>query len=94
VIFSNPTKEGAITHWFVSSEKPTVVLMRRQLSRLFMSMPEMTDAKTLSLKVLAIIPDGEKVASFLAKDGVVEPPSYGENPVSYTHLTLPTICSV
>jgi hypothetical protein len=39
----------------------------------------MTDAKTLSLKVLAIIPDGEKVASFLAKDGVVGPPSYGEN---------------
>jgi hypothetical protein len=39
----------------------------------------MTDAKTLSLKVLAIIPDGEKVAAFLAKDGVVEPPSYGEN---------------
>jgi hypothetical protein len=39
----------------------------------------MTDAKTLPLKVLAIIPDDEKVASFLAKDGVVGPPSYGEN---------------
>jgi len=28
--------------WFVSSEKLTVVLMRRQLSRLFMNMPEIT----------------------------------------------------
>jgi hypothetical protein len=83
VIFSNPTKEGAITHWVVSSEKLTVVLMRRQLSRLFYEHARnncaMTDAKTLSLKVLAIKPDCEKVASFLAKDGVVEPPSYGEN---------------
>jgi hypothetical protein len=43
VIFSNPTKEGAITHWFVSSEKLTVVLMRRQLSRLFMNMPEISE---------------------------------------------------
>jgi uncharacterized protein len=34
----------------------------------------MTDAKTLLLDVLAAIPDGEKVPSFFAEDGVVELP--------------------
>jgi uncharacterized protein len=34
----------------------------------------MTDAKTLLLKVLAAVPDGEKVASFFAEDGVLELP--------------------
>jgi hypothetical protein len=34
----------------------------------------MTEAKTLLLNVLAAIPDGEKVASFFAEDGVVELP--------------------
>jgi hypothetical protein len=34
----------------------------------------MTDAKTLLLNMLSAIPDGEKVASFFAEDGVVELP--------------------
>ena len=34
----------------------------------------MDDAKTLLLEVLAVIPDGEKVASLFAEDGVVELP--------------------
>jgi hypothetical protein len=34
----------------------------------------MTDAKTLLLKVVAAISDGEKVAAFFAEDGVVELP--------------------
>jgi hypothetical protein len=34
----------------------------------------MTDAKTLLLEVLAVIPDGDKVASLFAEDGAVELP--------------------
>ena len=32
----------------------------------------MTDATKLLLDLLAVIPDGEKVAAFFAEDGVVE----------------------
>jgi hypothetical protein len=34
----------------------------------------MTDATKLLLDLLAVIPDGEKVATFFAEDGVVELP--------------------
>ena len=34
----------------------------------------MSDARTLLLELLAVIPDGEKVASLFAEDGVVELP--------------------
>jgi uncharacterized protein len=34
----------------------------------------MTDAKTLLLELLAVIPDGEKAAAFFAEDGVLELP--------------------
>jgi hypothetical protein len=34
----------------------------------------MNDAKILLLEVLAVIPDGDKVASLFAEDGVVELP--------------------
>jgi len=34
----------------------------------------MTDAKTLLLEVLAVIPNGDKVAPPFAEDGVLEPP--------------------
>lgn len=34
----------------------------------------MTDAKTLLLNLLAVIPDGEKAVAFFAEDGVLELP--------------------
>ena len=34
----------------------------------------MTNAKTLLLDLLAVIPDGEKAAAFFAEDGVFEIP--------------------
>jgi uncharacterized protein len=34
----------------------------------------MTDAKTLLLDLLAVIPDGDKSAAFFAEDGVLELP--------------------
>jgi hypothetical protein len=34
----------------------------------------MTDAKTLLLELLAVIPDGDKIAPLFAEDGVVELP--------------------
>jgi hypothetical protein len=44
----------------------------------------MTDATKLLLDLLAVIPDGEKVAAFFAEDGVVELP--------YLHtIGIPTV---
>ena len=34
----------------------------------------MTDAKTLLLDLLAVVPDGDKSAAFFAEDGVLELP--------------------
>ena len=40
----------------------------------------MTDAKTLLLDLLAVIPDGEKCAAFFAEDGVLELPYPADPP--------------